>query len=91
MNIGIWSGDVKLRDLELRKDALDQLKLPVNVVEGYLGQLSLQYVELWTDRFKRMRVNFEKDTLEQLEEQAGSGGDRKCFRARGSKGRAGGM
>ena len=25
LNVGIWSGDVKLRNLELRREALDQL------------------------------------------------------------------
>jgi vacuolar protein sorting-associated protein 13A/C len=42
LNVGIWSGDVKLRDLELRREALDQLKLPINVVEGHLGQLTVK-------------------------------------------------
>ena len=42
LNVGIWSGDVKLRNLQLRKEALDQLHLPLNVVEGYLGELTLQ-------------------------------------------------
>jgi len=41
LKVGIWSGDVKLRDLQLRKEALDQLKLPINVVEGHLGLLTL--------------------------------------------------
>ncbi|KAI1201596.1 hypothetical protein F5X97DRAFT_25784 [Nemania serpens] len=41
LKVGIWSGDVKLRNLELRREALDQLKLPINVVEGHLGQLTL--------------------------------------------------
>ncbi|KAI1811883.1 vacuolar protein sorting-associated protein 13 [Poronia punctata] len=41
LKVGIWSGDVKLRDLELRKEALDQLKLPINVMEGHLGQLTI--------------------------------------------------
>ncbi|KAI1862359.1 uncharacterized protein JN550_010221 [Neoarthrinium moseri] len=41
LKVGIWSGDVKLRNLELRKEALDQLKLPINVVEGHLGELTL--------------------------------------------------
>lgn len=41
LNVGIWSGDVKLRNLELRREALDQLKLPINVVEGHLGALTL--------------------------------------------------
>ena len=41
LNVGIWSGDVKLRNLELRREALDQLHLPLNVVEGHLGELTL--------------------------------------------------
>lgn len=41
LKVGIWSGDVKLHNLELRKEALDQLKLPINVVEGHLGQLTI--------------------------------------------------
>ncbi|KAI9846000.1 MAG: hypothetical protein M1837_004406 [Sclerophora amabilis] len=41
LNVGIWSGDVKLRNLELRREALDQLRLPINVVEGHLGFLTL--------------------------------------------------
>lgn len=41
LKVGIWSGDVKLRDLELRKEALDQLNLPINVVEGHLSELTL--------------------------------------------------
>ena len=30
LNIGIWSGDVKLRNLRLRKESLDKFKLPVD-------------------------------------------------------------
>ncbi|KAI9888280.1 MAG: hypothetical protein M1814_000770 [Vezdaea aestivalis] len=41
LNVGIWSGDVKLRDLELRREALDALKLPIDVVEGHIGLLTL--------------------------------------------------
>ncbi|KAI5294364.1 hypothetical protein KEM52_004170 [Ascosphaera acerosa] len=56
LNIGIWSGDVKLRDLELRREALDQLHLPLNVVEGYLGELTLSIP--WSNlRSKPVRVN----------------------------------
>ena len=42
LNVGIWSGDVKLRDLELKKEALDQLHLPLNVVEGHITSLTLK-------------------------------------------------
>ena len=41
LKVGIWSGDVKLRNLKLRREALDQLKLPVNVIEGHVGELTL--------------------------------------------------
>ncbi|GAA5859573.1 hypothetical protein JCM8547_006147 [Rhodosporidiobolus lusitaniae] len=41
LNVGIWSGDVKLRNLRLKKEALDKFRLPVDVVEGYLGELTL--------------------------------------------------
>lgn len=41
LKVGIWSGDVKLRNLELRREALDQLKLPLNVKHGHLGELTL--------------------------------------------------
>ena len=58
LNVGIWSGDVKLRSLELRREALDQLHLPVNVVEGHLGQLTLSIP--WSNlRGKPVRVSIE--------------------------------
>lgn len=58
LNVGIWSGDVKLRDLELRREALDQLKLPLNVVEGHLGSLTLSIP--WSNlRGKPLKVNIE--------------------------------
>ncbi|KAI5955057.1 VPS13 [Candida jiufengensis] len=42
LNIGIWSGDVKLTNLRLKKESLDKLKLPINVTFGHLGVLTLQ-------------------------------------------------
>ena len=58
LNIGIWSGDVKLRNLQLRKEALDQLRLPLNVIKGHLGQLTLQIP--WSNlRGKPVRVTIE--------------------------------
>ncbi|PSK35869.1 Vacuolar protein sorting-associated protein 13 [Elsinoe australis] len=58
LNVGIWSGDVKLRNLELRREALDQLKLPINVVEGHVGLLTLSIP--WSNlRGKPVRVNIE--------------------------------
>lgn len=42
LNIGIWSGDVKLKNLRLKKESLDKFKLPVDVKFGHLGELTLQ-------------------------------------------------
>ncbi|ODQ79571.1 hypothetical protein BABINDRAFT_161957 [Babjeviella inositovora NRRL Y-12698] len=42
LNIGIWSGDVKLRNLRLKKESLDRFQLPVNVTFGHIGELTLQ-------------------------------------------------
>ena len=58
LNVGIWSGDVKLRDLELRREALDQLRLPLNVIEGHLGSLTLSIP--WSNlRGKPLKVSIE--------------------------------
>ncbi|XP_067943073.1 intermembrane lipid transfer protein VPS13A-like [Watersipora subatra] len=42
LNIGIWGGDVVLKNLELKASALDDLDLPVKVVSGHLGTLILK-------------------------------------------------
>ncbi|CAD1784077.1 similar to Saccharomyces cerevisiae YLL040C VPS13 Protein of unknown function [Maudiozyma barnettii] len=41
LKVGIWSGDVQLKNLTLRKDCLDSLDLPVDVKYGVLGDLIL--------------------------------------------------
>ncbi|ORY77300.1 vacuolar protein sorting-associated protein vps13 [Protomyces lactucae-debilis] len=41
LNVGIWSGDVKLRNLKLKREALDKFRLPVDACEGYVGDLTL--------------------------------------------------
>ncbi|SCV00936.1 LANO_0F09296g1_1 [Lachancea nothofagi CBS 11611] len=42
LNVGIWSGDVKLKNLKLKKESLDALDLPIDVQFGFLGDLTLQ-------------------------------------------------
>ncbi|KAM9913092.1 hypothetical protein OXX69_001941 [Metschnikowia pulcherrima] len=42
LNIGIWSGDVRLKNLTLKKESLDKFKLPLDVKFGHLGELTLQ-------------------------------------------------
>ncbi|KAK4502697.1 hypothetical protein PRZ48_006123 [Zasmidium cellare] len=58
LNVGIWTGDVKLRDLELRREALDQFHLPLNVVEGHISSLVLK-IPLSNLRGQPVRINIE--------------------------------
>ena len=47
LNLGLFSGNVVLTGLRVRKEALDKLNLPLEVFEGYLGHLEL--VIPWTN------------------------------------------
>nr|KAJ3420850.1 hypothetical protein HK105_005137 [Polyrhizophydium stewartii] len=47
LSLGIWSGDVVLHNLRLKKDALAKLNLPIDVLEGTLGDLTLSIP--WSD------------------------------------------
>lgn len=42
LNIGIWGGDVCLKNLRLKKESLDKFKLPLDVKFGHLGELTMQ-------------------------------------------------
>ncbi|KYQ89086.1 vacuolar protein sorting-associated protein 13 family protein [Tieghemostelium lacteum] len=42
LKIGIWSGNVSLENLELKKRALEKFNLPFTIKEGFLGKLSLK-------------------------------------------------
>ena len=42
LRVGIWSGHIVLNDLQLRPDALDAMKLPVQLVEGRIGRLQIR-------------------------------------------------
>lgn len=42
LNIGIWSGDVTLSNLKLKKESLDKLELPLSLKCGHLGTLTMQ-------------------------------------------------
>jgi hypothetical protein len=41
-NLSIWKGDVSLRNLKVKTNAFDDLKLPVTVRYGYLEELTLK-------------------------------------------------
>lgn len=42
MNTRVKTGDVVLKDLELKAEALNELKLPVTVKSGFLGSVRLK-------------------------------------------------
>jgi hypothetical protein len=42
LKISVWKGDVQLRNLHLKPEALNGLDLPVTVKAGLLGKLTLK-------------------------------------------------
>ena len=42
LKISVWAGDVQLRNLSLKPEALADLDLPVTVKAGLLGKLTLK-------------------------------------------------
>ncbi|XP_077211040.1 calcium-dependent lipid-binding family protein isoform X2 [Tasmannia lanceolata] len=42
LRISVWKGDVVLRDLQLKAEALNSLKLPVTVKAGFVGTITLK-------------------------------------------------
>lgn len=49
LRIGIWGGDVILKDLVLKSTALDELDLPIRAKYGNLGSLTLKIP--WTNLY----------------------------------------
>ncbi|WFD42049.1 Vacuolar protein sorting-associated protein 13 [Malassezia psittaci] len=62
LNVGIWNGDVKLKNLRLKRTALEKLHLPIDVKEGYLGQLTL-FIPWSNLKGKPVRVLIENVSL----------------------------
>ncbi|RKP11114.1 hypothetical protein THASP1DRAFT_27093 [Thamnocephalis sphaerospora] len=60
LRVGIWGGDVKLGNLRLKKSALEQFHLPIDVKEGYIGSVVLKIP--WTN-LKSAPVRVSIDTL----------------------------
>jgi vacuolar protein sorting-associated protein 13A/C len=42
LKISVWRGDVELRNLRLKPEALEELQLPITVKSGLLGRLTLK-------------------------------------------------
>ncbi|XP_052241928.1 intermembrane lipid transfer protein VPS13A-like isoform X2 [Dreissena polymorpha] len=49
LRVGIFSGDVELKDLQLRTEALVELNLPIEVKAGYIGYMKVDIP--WTSLF----------------------------------------
>ncbi|MBW0474234.1 hypothetical protein O181_013949 [Austropuccinia psidii MF-1] len=41
LNVGIWGGDIELKNLKPKRGALDKFWFPIDVVEGSIGSLVL--------------------------------------------------
>ena len=42
LRVSVWKGDIELRNLQLRPEALDAFNLPITVKAGILGTLRLK-------------------------------------------------
>ncbi|KAL2906378.1 putative vacuolar protein sorting-associated protein 13A [Bienertia sinuspersici] len=42
LRVSVWKGDVVLKDLKLKAEALNSLKLPVTVKSGFIGTITLK-------------------------------------------------
>lgn len=42
LRISVWKGDVVLKDLKLKAEALNSLKLPITVEAGFVGKITLK-------------------------------------------------
>ncbi|KAK8929011.1 hypothetical protein KSP39_PZI017866 [Platanthera zijinensis] len=43
LRVSVWKGDVVLKDLRLKAEALNSLNLPVTVKAGFIGTITLQF------------------------------------------------
>jgi hypothetical protein len=60
LRLGVWQGDVQLEGLSLRKDALRDLDLPIDVKAGFTGKLTLSIP--WT-QLRTKPVSIQIDDL----------------------------
>jgi hypothetical protein len=52
LKISVWKGDVVLKDLQLKAEALNALKLPITVKAGFLGSVTLKVQCVFVAQFK---------------------------------------
>ena len=42
LNISIWGGDIKLNDINLKKDIFSMFKVPLDLIFGQIGELHIR-------------------------------------------------
>ena len=42
LNISIWGGDIKLNDINLKKDIFNMYKVPLDLIFGQIGELHIR-------------------------------------------------
>ena len=50
LKISVWRGDVELRNLQLKAEALQELNLPITLKSGLLGRLTLKVIGIGIGR-----------------------------------------
>ncbi|KAF8898743.1 hypothetical protein BD779DRAFT_1795358 [Infundibulicybe gibba] len=79
VNYGIGQGQLTLRNLRLKKGALDKFRLPVDVLEGHLGKFTLslhwmnlgnQPVEILVEDIYLLVVPSPQDDVDPVEEES---------------------
>lgn len=41
LKLGVWSGKIELKNLQLNHSGIEKLKLPLNIINGYVSSLKL--------------------------------------------------
>ena len=61
LEVGVWSGKIQLKDLKLRKESMDKLRLPLTVRGGYMRQLDVEWS--WSQLGSGMGMKIRIDTV----------------------------
>eukprot|EP01052_Picozoa_sp_SAG31_P008229 SAG31_NODE_411_length_15982_cov_7.055027_1_plen_4456_part_00 len=61
LEVGVWSGKIQLRDLKLKKESMDKLRLPLTVRGGYMQQLDVEWS--WSRLSTGMAMKITIDTV----------------------------
>lgn len=51
LNVGVWSGDVEISQVSLKRDIIDMLELPLQIKFSKIGKLKLKVFNVYEVRF----------------------------------------